>query len=151
VTSPSRAHLGGPGLPEFAGRYYINRAGRQNALQTWVRTSLDKAGLRLLCTLSRLVRQRRSARGRCTLAGAYIGCAAAFIFCRRELLQLGVAAFDALSMKLFEEGNTPAATGARAPALRKLAWDPRPIQANEVDQLSPADVKAVANLGIFFH
>ena len=47
------------------------------------------------------------------------------------------------------DGAVPA--GARAAALRELTGDPRAALAGEVDQLAPADMKAVTDLGIQVH
>src|SRR6266404_3190206 len=109
-----------------------------------------RATVKLGCIL-RFGWQRCRTWWRRALAGPDISSAAAFVFGRRELFQLGFAALDGLLVELLEEGNTPAAPRPGAAAFRELAGHLGTAKANEIDELAPRHVKAVANLGIQVH
>lgn len=51
----------------------------------------------------------------------------------------------------FQKGSTPPAAGSRAAAFAKLRGAPRPLDANELNQLPFAHVKAKANFFVQFH
>src|SRR5207248_10131897 len=96
-------------------------------------------------------RQRRGPRRRRALAGADVGGPAAFVLLRREAFQLRLAAGDGLLVDLLEEGDAPAAAGAGAAALRELARHLGPALADEIEQLPPRHVEAVAHFGVEVH
>jgi hypothetical protein len=73
------------------------------------------------------------------------------IFCGRKRFQLGGAARNSLVVELSEKGNAPPAAGASAAAKGELARHPRPLASNEINELSPRDVKTVTHLIIKVH
>src|SRR5438552_2366614 len=92
-----------------------------------------------------LLRQRRGpGRGRAA-AGADVGRPAPGVLVGAELVQLRRATLRRLAVQLLQERHAPAAAGARPAALRQLAGHARPLDAQEVQQLPPADVEAVAD------
>src|SRR5260221_11442475 len=94
-----------------------------------------------------LPRQRRRPRRRFALAGADVRRPALFVLRRGKLLQFArFAALHGLLEKLFQEGNAPAAAGAGAAALRKLARDLRLGPPQVVHQLAARHVEAETHL-----
>src|SRR5262249_26802855 len=107
-----------------------------------------RVGLRGRCLWSRRFfgRQRRGAGRRRPFARSNIDGAPLRVFSGGEGFQVGPATLVGLAVQLFEEGGTPAAAGAGAGALGELAGHPRPVQAQEVDQLAARNVEAVTHL-----
>lgn len=99
----------------------------------------------------RFGRQRCRTGWRGSLARADISGTPALVFGRGELFQFGVVTASGLLVELLEEGNAPAATRAGAAAFGKLAGHLGTAEADEIDQLPPRHMEAIANLGIQVH
>src|SRR5438477_7533716 len=97
------------------------------------------------CQLDSFSRQRRRPRRRHPLACPDVFRPPAFVLLRRQSLQFRLATFKGLLINLLEKRNAPAATGAGAAAERKLAGNFRLFAPDEIDELAPRDVKAVAD------
>src|SRR5262249_14690408 len=98
-----------------------------------------------------LRRQRRRARRRGSLPCPHILGAALLVFFRRQALQFGVAALDALLKNLFEKRNAPGAARAGAAAFGELARHLGLLRPHVVYKLPPAHVKAITDLGVQVH
>src|SRR5262249_30545716 len=96
-------------------------------------------------------RQRRRAGRGSAAAGANVLRTALLVFLRRDLFKLHAGAVARMPDDLLQKRHPPAAAGAGAAALRKLAHHPRLAAAREVLELAPRDVKAEADLGVGIH
>src|SRR5262249_9404805 len=78
--------------------------------------------------------------------GADVGGPAPGVLVGAELVQLRRAALRRLPVQLLQKRDAPAAAGACPAALRQLAGHPRPLDAQELQQLPPRHAEAGANL-----